>query len=44
MRHVGLAFEAEVHLPLYYREESVGSRRADFSGGGSRSGRAKSHD
>lgn len=30
MRHAGLVFEAEVHLPLYYREESVGSRRADF--------------
>lgn len=30
LRHAGLTFEAEVHLPLYYREEPVGSRRVDF--------------
>ena len=30
MRRAGLAFEGEVHLPLYYREEPVGSRRVDF--------------
>jgi GxxExxY protein len=30
LRYAGLQFEQEIHLPLYYREESVGSRRADF--------------
>ncbi|OGX90258.1 GxxExxY protein [Hymenobacter coccineus] len=30
MRREGLNFESEVHLPLYYREEPVGSRRVDF--------------
>ena len=30
MRRAGLTFEGEVHLPLYYREEPVGSRRVDF--------------
>jgi len=30
LRQAGLLFEAEVHLPLFYREEPVGSRRVDF--------------
>jgi GxxExxY protein len=30
LRHAGVLFEQEIHLPLYYREESVGSRRTDF--------------
>ena len=30
LRHVGLRFEEEIYLPLYYRQQSVGSRRADF--------------
>lgn len=30
LRHAGLQFEQEISLPLYYRGESVGSRRADF--------------
>ena len=30
LRHAGVVFEQEIHLPLFYREESVGSRRADF--------------
>ena len=30
MRHSGLNFAREVELPLYYRGESVGSRRVDF--------------
>ncbi|MGI4737880.1 MAG: GxxExxY protein [Janthinobacterium lividum] len=30
LRYAGVLFEQEIHLPLYYREESVGSRRADF--------------
>ena len=30
LRVVGLAFEREVELPLFYRGENVGSRRVDF--------------
>ena len=30
LRHAGVQFEKEIYLPLYYRTESVGSRRADF--------------
>lgn len=30
LRRNGLPFEQEIHLPLFYRGESVGSRRADF--------------
>jgi hypothetical protein len=30
LRHISLQFEQEIHSPLYYRGESVGSRRADF--------------
>ncbi len=30
MRAVGLLFEREFELPLYYRGEAVGSRRVDF--------------
>ncbi|WP_310396644.1 GxxExxY protein [Hymenobacter sp.] len=30
LQHRGLPFEREADLPLYYRGEKVGSRRADF--------------
>ena len=30
LRREDIRFEAEVYLPLYYRGESVGSRRVDF--------------
>jgi len=30
LSHTGLQFEQEIHLPLYYRGQSVGSRRVDF--------------
>lgn len=30
LREVGLAFERELELPLFYRGEHVGSRRVDF--------------
>ncbi|TDN39523.1 GxxExxY protein [Hymenobacter sp. UV11] len=30
LRRAGILFEVEVHLPLFYREEPVGSRRVDF--------------
>jgi len=30
MRTLGLPFERELELPIYYRGEAVGSRRVDF--------------
>ena len=30
LRHAGINFDQEIYLPLQYRGESVGSRRADF--------------
>ena len=30
MRHEGLAFEREKEMTIFYREEDIGTRRADF--------------
>ncbi|GAB3297736.1 GxxExxY protein [Hymenobacter humi] len=30
MREAGLAFQAEIHLPVFYKDTNIGSRRADF--------------
>nr|WP_262898945.1 GxxExxY protein [Hymenobacter piscis] len=42
LRESGLAFERELELPLFYRNEQVGSRRVDFLGGEGCAGRAES--
>lgn len=30
LSHIGIAFEREKEIPLYYRDEHIGTRRADF--------------
>ena len=30
MRHAGLSFTKEHEMPIYYRDEEIGSRRVDF--------------
>ncbi|MCB0737568.1 MAG: GxxExxY protein [Bacteroidetes bacterium] len=30
MAHAGLAFEREKEMPIYYRQENIGTRRVDF--------------
>ena len=30
LQREGLAFQKEIYLPIFYREQNVGSRRADF--------------
>ena len=30
MQEVGLSFQGEVHLPVFYKDTNIGARRADF--------------
>jgi len=30
LREVGLSFQGEVHLPVFYKNTNIGARRADF--------------
>jgi len=30
MRYVGLSFEREMEMPIFYRDEQIGTRRVDF--------------
>jgi GxxExxY protein len=30
LRHIGLSFEREKEMPIYYRDQQIGTRRVDF--------------
>ena len=30
MKQAGLGFQGEIHLPVFYKDTNIGSRRADF--------------